>query len=1410
MTVPKTCIPRPRHARPQGAALVFVLAALALISFLAIAILTLIRSEDRGTRTAADLTELRLLAELPEKIVISQIRRATNDLGTSYTWASQPGMIRVFDNVSNNGQRPQAYELFKLYSAPVMTLGTGANPLEDAETLMNWPSQPGVFTDLNEPIRVLPVRQQGQLQDYTDPTLIYPILDAEVFPQGSTTGLYDGLKISGSTPPATPGSPLPMPVAWLYVLKNGKISSASAAGQGKVRVQDATADNPVVGRIAFWADDESCKLNLNTATEPAPWDAPHTRTTTDEAYAQTIPAKGEYYRMPGHPAYTSLAPVLRKFGTGATTAATAAKQEPQDTFSQGGDWWSHLQDYHRLAPRTIDTRNSQTGTQGGTTTATDQVPLKQERFYGTVDEFFFNTEREANGEVSSTLRFTQEDVRKARFFLTTHSRAPELNPFNRPKISLWPVQQNTSQRNETDKALAAASTLGDDAYYFQRASEWTGLASPGSSQDQDADMAVQRNNEMFGYLQDLTERDIPGFGGSFAGTSNGKLGPDSRDQLLASMFDLIRWGVNPATPYQQAITPALNPQYTFLAPGYGQPGAADGIGGWTALPMRVQGVGESVNAIDLPEGQSPPSSSWAKGYGRYPTITEVAVVFTATDADRDATGVIDAAPANEFGDRTKSFTAFVVVEPWLPAPGPPSVAPAYEIRFENLDALTVTEESSTENYSLGFPESVSNYVTFSPTREPNGLTGHPLGGGHSSYAGFASQFFTPDGDVKKLPPPPPQDPDNALHYRFMGAEIQFALPSEGREGTKLTFSSGSAVIKLSILDIRTGTVVQTLHLQFPECHMPMPLVHKDDLTKVNPTALHHQMETRFTPTAENVPGAPAQMTQLFLRGDVIRSLEVFGEPERQYPLPIIGSVTAPPVKGITRGDMRLLANRVVAQEPQTVNGVNHHWFAPHPLYFESTLNIPNSPPDAAFKAHSLRDGAVMFTPQPGGQPTVATAGRLVGRGQPGSVKTLEPLFDPPNKLGSIPATPLGTDGAFNLDDRPGDFNTGPGIIEDGPYVSLSDFNNGFNQSTARPASTTPTTAGWFERGGVFGEENGVTYQPWRQASSGFIFGSLPTGVYGHGFDPTPRPWQTLLLCPNPPSRTTTPDQEPKWNTTTSTDRDHFGFSSPRDHLWLEFFRLPVTEPAGFGDAVSTEGKVNMNYQLMPFTWIKRATAMHGALHGVRVTAIPSTAVGINAGTEHYKKPDGTPSTLQFRYGVDAEKTLEAFEEQRFKLGDVFRSPSEICDVWLVPKRLEGHTYAAGSVNPAVPPTSYTALLDWWEGADKTSPTDGFEATGDNLREAPYAQLYPRLCTKSNVFTVHYRVQLLKKSRSTEPAEWDERRDNVIAEHRGQTTLERYLDLNKTTIPDFVTTINESEALDDYYNVRVVNRRDFKP
>ena len=66
-------------------ALVLVLAALALLSFLVVLVLTMTRNEDRAAKSSADIIEVRTLADLPAQIVISQIRRATSNLGTAYT-----------------------------------------------------------------------------------------------------------------------------------------------------------------------------------------------------------------------------------------------------------------------------------------------------------------------------------------------------------------------------------------------------------------------------------------------------------------------------------------------------------------------------------------------------------------------------------------------------------------------------------------------------------------------------------------------------------------------------------------------------------------------------------------------------------------------------------------------------------------------------------------------------------------------------------------------------------------------------------------------------------------------------------------------------------------------------------------------------------------------------------------------------------------------------------------------------------------------------------------------------------------------------------------------------------------------------------------------------------------------------
>ena len=72
--------------------------------------------------------------------------------------------------------------------------------------------------------------------------------------------------LAGGTGPG-PGAAepeLPMPVRWLYVLADGSLGVLDEAGNF---TGDGTPgeSNPIVGRVAFWADDETCKVNVNTA-----------------------------------------------------------------------------------------------------------------------------------------------------------------------------------------------------------------------------------------------------------------------------------------------------------------------------------------------------------------------------------------------------------------------------------------------------------------------------------------------------------------------------------------------------------------------------------------------------------------------------------------------------------------------------------------------------------------------------------------------------------------------------------------------------------------------------------------------------------------------------------------------------------------------------------------------------------------------------------------------------------------------------------------------------------------------------------------------------------------------------------------------------------------------------------------
>jgi uncharacterized protein (TIGR02600 family) len=231
--------------------------------------------------------------------------------------------------------------------------------------------------------------------------------------------------------------------------------------------------------------------------------------------------------------------------------------------------------------------------------------------------------------------------------------------------------------------------------------------------------------------------------------------------------------------------------------------------------------------------------------------------------------------------------------------------------------------------------------------------------------------------------------------------------------------------------------------------------------------------------------------------------------------------------------------------------------------------------------------------------------------------------------------------------------------------------------------------------------------------------------------------------------------------------------------------MPVVEPYAISEPSSTAGKINLNFQIVPFTYIERSTALHALFRSERVIAIPNGDGG------SYK----SSNSKNYRFEIDADKTLEQFR-QRFAAQEIFRSASQICEVYLVPKGVPGFTNVEADAMPA-----------FWQA---------HALTGDNVKERPYGGLYPRLTTKSNTYTVHYQVQSLQqagRSRGDDPAawaSWDEERDSVTGESRGSTTLERYLDPGDATVPDFALAENAAASLDQHYRFRVLSTKKFSP
>jgi uncharacterized protein (TIGR02600 family) len=253
--------------------------------------------------------------------------------------------------------------------------------------------------------------------------------------------------------------------------------------------------------------------------------------------------------------------------------------------------------------------------------------------------------------------------------------------------------------------------------------------------------------------------------------------------------------------------------------------------------------------------------------------------------------------------------------------------------------------------------------------------------------------------------------------------------------------------------------------------------------------------------------------------------------------------------------------------------------------------------------------------------------------------------------------------------------------------------------------------------------------------------------------------------------------------------------------------MPVVEPYAISEPFSTAGKVNLNWQIAPFSYIKRSTALRGVLYPEKITAVPTSNAFLIT-----LNPDGTNSsdaTFNYRYNIDRDATMKLFEK-RFTDNTPFLTASQICEMPLVPKP---ENVSAKGLVPASKNPFQTALSANATASQVQTYVDGFWAntslggagTADNLRERPYTTIYPRVTTKSNTYTVHLRVQKLKKRRGSDPQTFDQTKDTITSGYRGSFIIERFLDPKASTFD-----ITDSTSTLGPYKFRVINTKQFNP
>lgn len=1485
-----------RRGRKKGIALVVVLTAISLCLILMVALLSTSQTEMNSTAASSRGTSARLHADTAVSLVIGQIQDVTHqDSGTAgmETWTSQPGMVRQY---RENGVLLKGN---KLYSDRKMVETSERDITKDTPPA-DWDQRPTQYVDLNEP-----VARRDESAPGSPPRWFFPIIDPRAYandPKKSVEGFSyskfvdgeSGTQLGGVSLPTGADADLqrlPMPVEWLYVLKDGTIGYLDDNNRfvGSQGVK-ATRANPIVSRIAFWTDDETSKININTAAEGTYWETPRLYHERDGEWARFQPMTYEYQRYPGHPATVSLSTVLFPYEDMNPLSSNTAQFQKALNFKE---------QIYDLIPKILP-GGSRAGSvlvpagRAFTPTAFQEVQnALSERLFASVDELLLRPKIGPDGErqeidLKNSGAWSgmshAEVVERIRPFLTPRSRAPELNPFGLPKIAMWPLHRtnNGEYRTVFDRTIAYCSTLGGKDYYFTRQ----------DSTSQFEATTIPRNRQLFDYLMNLTSRPIPGFGTTAAATFANKYG-DNRQQILVEIFDYIR----STNLYDENIaeksvgdTPTIPSLPTSRLTANATGG---GMAAKTFTPMRnangtsYAGHGQVMPTV-IPKGRD----EVYRGMGRFLTISEAGIQFIATAEGTDTAGghyaeklnprvppaEVGYTPPNwrggPWGDSERWYSNFPPLTGENQDPEKGFYSNRYPTRHQleghagnspdhpgynpmnwnwTLDKDTPLEAGKKRvqaTFLLEWFCPATGWTLINPDLQleidasalnVDGRKMFPVNGGKTKvkpYLHMSSAWgiYQRGGTIsyraflqsRKLPAVGVGVNGNQhgsiledTNYRQYSSRTdilqdcnQYNLVSDfvdvDADGT-INFSGGTVIVKI-LSNKSSPQVLQTFHFKFPSAQFPAPIL----ATKNEDTSWSQNFDGTW---AVKQP-VPAPYWWAFHADGALGREKT-------------GRISAAAADAKTRmgGRFRFIGSEIGSYGDVPNGGT----------YNRGNLVIP----DDTLQSLVLRHGDPRLTMGQFVVPDVEfERHRYYGKQRLAHNIVLAHWSEGPgldrgeDKKGWRLVKDANYHASFLPDhayspatgaglQKYGDFDRGIANQTDGAYVNKPDEGNTYGVISSK---TGEQAVPYFTDPWVSWLGGSAYFSPNRQVSSPGMFGSLPTGVHQAGASPAGKrrePWRTLLFRPQ--TWSIKRGQQPHIGAPRNLKGYGAGTSGlaiqgidPPDYLFMDFFWMPVVEPYAVSSPGSTAGKVNLNYQLAPFRHIRRATALHAVLKSEIITAVshadanfylrrPSKAPTGGTQTWFWRDDNSANGKKFWHRQMDVDATMKLFDE-RFDSGFAFISPAQICEMHLLPKPVD----SSDTLVPAKWADNMRDLMKTGAGNGIMKFWEEHAVTAENLKERPYANIYPRVTTRSNTFQVFVRAQVIQKSRATNPETFVPGEDKVGAEYRGSAVVERYLDLGDPEFDpskgtDWATgNLAAKGSLDERHRFRVIVQKRFDP